>query len=257
MPVLFVAVLALVYVGVLYLLITTATEARARARAVAELRVVQAPLPVGFSGPAIVCGPLFADGELLTSPLAKISCAYFSFVVTEYDTRWVSRRGKFQRKRIATVRVNDSASVPMTLGSGEGAVDVPVGGARLDLKTDEKQRVGFLRSADANLADTLKMKYGFDSTGLVFNKDLKVQETYLEPGDRMAILGSFSRGMSGAASTAYTAVEPQLWVTDRDPEHFAAVTAAQASSSTLWAALWVLAPVVAGAVAAFFVLGAR
>jgi hypothetical protein len=120
------------------------------------------------------------------SPMSQKTCVHYEFTVKEARTR---RSGKHTRTEWVTV-VHDRQSLPFALDDGTGQVGVDLNGAELTLARDAYASSGFLSDAPPELERLLQQRYGRSTQGWVFNKSMRYEETVLEPGDELYVLGN-------------------------------------------------------------------
>lgn len=129
-------------------------------------------------------GKCVSAGELLTSPMKQRKCVYYRFQVKE-------KRHKAGRKggsHYVTV-VDDVQSVPFMLDDGSGQVRINAQGAEMYLGRDSYTRSGTLNDAPPEIENLLQQRYGKSSQGMIFNKAMTYEETVLEVGDDVYVLG--------------------------------------------------------------------
>lgn len=114
--------------------------------------------------------------KMLKAPLSGYECVYYEFEVTE------PREGGDR-----TV-VSDVKTAPWDLDDGTGVASVDLEGAKLNLDTDRHGRSGFWKPHSPKLEYALA-KYNKSGKGWVFSKNLEYNETILEEGDRLYVLG--------------------------------------------------------------------
>jgi hypothetical protein len=207
------------------------------------LRRARGELP---DGDAIVVGPVQPTGATLRSPLHDVECVYFSFSVRERQTQTIHRHGKTKRKVVWVSRVADTGVAGAVVGEDGVAVDVRFGGGpRVDIKVDTRRTTGFLNGPDDRLQATLE-RYKVATTGLVFNKDLRIEERVLEPGDAVTLVGSFKTDPSGRTRMmplrgAAADDDERFWlITDRKPEAVIATARREATAATVALVAWFL-----------------
>ena len=67
----------------------------------------------------------------------------------------------------------------------------------MDLRMDRNSESGFGTDASSQLRNLLKSKYEKDTQGLIFNKELRYTEYYLEPDDKIYVFGQASQADDG------------------------------------------------------------
>ena len=142
------------------------------------------------SGPAEVSA-VVKDGKVgLKSPWSDRECVYYRFYV---ETLTRGRQGG----ELWLDYIDDSSSESILVEDETGEMEVLVKEAEMDMKTDRFTESGYGNDAPEQLRSLLTSKYGKDTQGLIFNKDLRYTETYLERGDRVYIFGDASKVRDG------------------------------------------------------------
>ena len=121
-------------------------------------------------------GRIAKGAKKLRSPMAGKQCVYYTFTVTE--------SGGDNSKEI----ISDKKSTRCYLDDGTGTAAIELDEAELVLDVDHHDKSGTFNSASPKLEAILK-RYGKSSKGLLFNKELKYEETILEVGDELYVLG--------------------------------------------------------------------
>ena len=127
-----------------------------------------------------VKGTVSALSAELISPLTRSHCVYFRFVVKEKKS---SGKNSYWR----TV-VDDQQYATCLIEDESGGCEVDLSQSKLLLAVDHHCRSGTFNDAPPELEATLA-EYGRTSHGLVFNKTMRYEETVLEVGDNMYVLG--------------------------------------------------------------------
>lgn len=124
-----------------------------------------------------------ADGEAaLRSPITKTPCVFWQVVVSE-------KRSSGKSSHWVTVYSNKSTA-PFNVHDGTGRMQVyPSRGMELLLRDDVKQSSGIFSSLDEQTQTALK-EMGVETKGFLnLNKNMRVQERYIEQGDQIYLLG--------------------------------------------------------------------
>jgi hypothetical protein len=126
-----------------------------------------------------LAGALEFVGEPLTAPLTARVCACFLLTVESGD----ERRGGWTE----IWREEERRPFVLRDASGAGAL-VRADHARLLLAKDVEARSGIFEPPTAQLADFLDAR-GIRTRGWVFNRQLRVREAVIAPGQRVAAVG--------------------------------------------------------------------
>jgi COMPASS component SWD3 len=121
-------------------------------------------------------GRIVKGDKKLHSPMSGKQCVYYAFTVTESNDD--------SSKEI----ISEKKSTRCYLDDGTGTAAIELDGAELVLDIDHHDKSGTFNSASPELEKILK-RYGKSSKGLLFNKELKYEETILEAGDELYVLG--------------------------------------------------------------------
>jgi hypothetical protein len=141
-----------------------------------------------------VQGRIQATGAPLRSPLLQRPCVYFHFQVQEKRTRGPFPPGG----AYWTTVIDDAQFVPCMIHDGAGRASLTLKSAKLELQSAATARSGFLDSPGRELEATLQERYGYSSVGLLFNRTLHYQETRIEEGDQLVILGTARQAADGS-----------------------------------------------------------
>ena len=121
-------------------------------------------------------GRIAKGDKKLQSPMTGKQCVYYSFTVAESH--------QDGDKEILC----DKKSTRFYLKDGTGTAALEIDGAELVLDVDHHDKSGSFNAASPKLEAILK-RYDKSSKGLLFNKNLKYEETILEVGDELYVLG--------------------------------------------------------------------
>jgi hypothetical protein len=127
-----------------------------------------------------------AEGQTaLQSPITKTPCVLWQVVVSERrssgrSTRWV-------------VVYSNTSSAPFDVYDGTGRMQVHPGrGTELHLRDDVSKSSGLFYSLDEQTQATLN-QMGVETKGFLnMNRNMRVQERYVEAGDQIYLLGRTS-----------------------------------------------------------------
>jgi len=126
-------------------------------------------------------GQVFAKrSEMLKAPMSGKRCVYYEFTVKQS----ISDDSGSRSKKI----VHDRQIAACNLDDGTGVASIDLANAVLKLDIDTRAESGTFNSASPKLEAALA-RYGVSSKGWVFNKDLRYEETILETGDELCVLG--------------------------------------------------------------------
>lgn len=165
----------------------------AKGRRMAGLIAKLETCPIGDASPGLVevQGTIKPTGELLRSPMSGKDCVYFEFKVEEQRTRSSSSEG--HDNTYWHTLVDDSQRAGFSVDDGTGSVSVAIAQADLLLSEDKAGHSSVLQNPTPEFKDAMA-RYGKGTKGWVFNRTLRYRETFLEPGDRLYVLGTFSGG---------------------------------------------------------------
>lgn len=126
-----------------------------------------------------------ADGEAIHTPITKTPCVFWQVVVSE-------RRSSGKSSHWVTV-YNNTSTAPFDVYDGTGRMRVHPGPQmELLLRNDVNKSSGLFNSLDEQTQAALN-EMGVNSKGLLnLNKNMRVQERYIEQGDQIYLLGKTS-----------------------------------------------------------------
>ena len=141
------------------------------------------------SGPAEVAGCTKVKTAGIRSPWSNRECVYYRFHVEEYVS---SNRGGGW-----STYIDDTAPSSFLVADETGEIEILVSDGEMDLQMDRNSESGRGNDASSQLRTLLKSKYDKDTEGLIFNKQLRYTETYLESGDKVYVFGQASQADGG------------------------------------------------------------
>lgn len=150
-------------------------------------------------------GRIKSSSESFETPLSEKPCVYYELLVEE---KVGTGRDAYWR----TV-VHDEKTCRVEIEDGTGQAHIELGGAELRFVLDRHVTTGLLSSAPAVVEARLQAKYGESTKGRVFNKKMRLSETYLELGDELQVIGQVAWDGGGPS---FQAAGPAFIVTDRD-----------------------------------------
>jgi len=152
-------------------------------------------------------GKVVALEPPLISPFSEKPCVYYNFRVEQKrsngkSSSWVKILGDIKSQKFG---IDD--------GSGIAAIDMK--SATIELKTDNRENSGIFNNATPHQQRVLE-KYGKQSHGWLFEKNLRYFETILEEGDEVYAIGEVS-GKEGNYPLFKKGEKP-FFVSDRPEE---------------------------------------
>lgn len=245
----FIGLVFVFFAAVLGVCVYIAVASRKRIHAIAGTEAG----PVGEldEGYRKVTGRVVALEDPIRSPLTRTECVFYSFRVTEFKRNELAaaglrRRGRHDaaQERLVVV-VDDKDAVRCAVEDKTGRAGLALLDAETVLKS-ARTRSGMFRDCPRDLRDRLARKYGFDTKGLLVNKDLQYEETVLEDGDKVFVIGDVEFGKSG--KPRFVKGEQPFIVSDRDEtkvvEHYRVRAKWATVGGAVVAGLMVLAAVV-------------
>lgn len=137
-------------------------------------------------GQVEIMGQAIVEGAPLLSPFAQAECVYYSYCIEEYR-----KRGK--RASWVTIK-RGASSDAFGVQDATGRITVFPTGAELHLSVDRTFRTAaFSDSADEVVFKAGLERLGVAAKGLLFERRLRCQETYVQPGDKLFIFGTAVR----------------------------------------------------------------
>ena len=191
-----------------------------------------------------VLGRAVALEGTFRSPLANRPCLYFHFQVQEKRQRHAGPHGG-GGAYWKTV-INDAQSLPCAIDDGTGEIELRLDQAEFELMPDDDERSGFLNTARPELEAMLQKDYGYSSVGLIFNRTLSYQETRIEAGDELLVVGTVRQ--TGDDAWELVRGRGPLLVSNKSQRD---LRASYANAAVGWWLLAVLMPVVVGVVYVF------
>src|SRR5262245_51435565 len=147
-------------------------------------------------GPRQLCkvrGRVFAQQELIRSPLSRRDCVYYRFVVQEQRTH----HSKHGSHTTWVNVVDDKQSVAVHLEDDTGSINIPLDEAEVVLKSAQSQKSGMFNDPPERLRRLLAERYGRSTKGLLFNKTMRYTESVLEDGANVIVAGEVADGRRG------------------------------------------------------------
>ncbi len=123
------------------------------------------------------------------APMSQRTCAYYELEVDE-------RRSSGRRRYWHTV-VSDEGVSRVEMDDGTGLATIDLANAEVLFALDHHVSVGLLSSAPEHVERVLSERYATSTKGVVFNKKMRIRETFLELGDEIFVLGQVSFGKGG------------------------------------------------------------
>jgi uncharacterized protein YegL len=159
-----------------------------KAGAIAKLIGDLPTTPIGRIKPGLVevKGRLRKLTQELESPYAQKSCLYYRFKVIETG------------KKHSSIRIDDRRSAQCLVKDETGSCELNL--ARAEVVADAQrsgQTSGFFNTVEPALEQALRQTYGRTTKGLIFDKNLRYEETVLVEGDLVYILGWAQRAKDG------------------------------------------------------------
>lgn len=142
-------------------------------------------------------GQAVALEELLDSPMKKTKCIFYHFKVEELRSRTetnTTNRGRGSSTRSHTTTywetvVTDRQAIRCAVKDETGSARLDLLGAETILNTSAHSTSGTFNNCPEELKRTLSRRYGLETKGLLFNKNLKYTETLIEEGDELFVIG--------------------------------------------------------------------
>ncbi len=164
-----------------------------------------------LGGLAEINGKVVSMGEsLLESPYSGIPCVYYQFKVEEQRHR---STGRGRTNTYWATVINDKEYAKCGVDDGTGTIVVDLEEAALVLDRDAHATSGLFSAAPPELEETLNSRYGRSSKGFIFNRRMRFNETILEPGDEIYVLGDVT--VTGGGEWRITKQDHPLIVSDK------------------------------------------
>ncbi len=125
-------------------------------------------------------GEVSALSGSIQSPRSHVPCVYYRFHVEE-------EQGSGKHRHWVTM-LDLTESAHCLISDDTGACEIDLELAEMHLDVDRHETAGMFNSADPDLIAMLD-EYGISTEGYVFNKTMRFQETVLEEGDAVYIIG--------------------------------------------------------------------
>lgn len=146
--------------------------------------------PIGSlkPGPVEIRGRIESTLPPAPSPWSQKSCVFYHFLVQQYHSsehggRWVDY-------------VNDRSKDPFTIKDDTGSVEIIPGEEQFRINADFATTTGSSNEAPEDLRSLLNTRYGKDTKGLIFQKELRYNESILENGDEVYVFGEVRQGQA-------------------------------------------------------------
>lgn len=177
---------AIVGLGLLVLELVCIYYARRHAQ---RLRTIEEAVPSSIAGlaPGLakVKGAVVPLPDTLNAPMTQRPCVYYRFKVEEKHTHAGPHGASSYWKKI----INDAKMVPCGVDDGTAIALVNLAEAELLLTSGDTLKSGFGNDAPPDLERLLKNRYNKTSKGWVFNKTMRYNETRIEVGDTLFVVG--------------------------------------------------------------------
>ena len=158
-----------------------------KAKKIHQLMLNTETTPIGSikPGPVEIRGRVSSSMPPAPSPWAQKPCVFYHFHVQQQKsstsddsttTYWVDY-------------INDRRSAPFEVEDETGSVDIIPGEGEFQINADHFTRSGTFNDAPEDLRAMLNTRYGQDTQGLIFNKELRYYESILENGDEIYVFG--------------------------------------------------------------------
>lgn len=126
-------------------------------------------------------GLIRSSVETFASPLSNKRCVYYELLVEE--------KVRSGRERYWRTVVHDEKSSKVVIEDGIGAAEIDLPNAVLELRLDRHVSTGLLSAAPRVVEERLQERYGETTKGRFMNRKMRLQETFLEQGDEVHVIG--------------------------------------------------------------------
>lgn len=144
--------------------------------------------PIGSlkPGPVEIRGRVKSTLPPAPSPWHQKPCVFYHFLVQQYHSSesaggWVDC-------------IDDRSKDPFTIKDDTGSVEIIPGEGRSRINADFATTTGFSNEVTEDLRSLLNTRYGKDTKGLIFQKELRYNESILENGDEVYVFGEARQG---------------------------------------------------------------
>jgi molybdopterin converting factor small subunit len=136
-------------------------------------------------------GRVRGSAPTLLSPMSNLPCVYYEFLVKQRVH--VRVKGESTLKTV----VKDIQGVPCMVEDGTGSAAVELMAADMELYQDHQDSSKTFKSPSSAMREMLKQRYQFSTKGAFLNKELFYEETILEEGDEVYVLGQVETAPDG------------------------------------------------------------
>jgi len=123
------------------------------------------------------------QGTMLKSPMTNRDCVYYKYTIEEY-------RSSGKHSHWVTIK-KDEGSLHFNLKDETGMVLVNPKGAKIDIPRDFEYKSGFGTDPPKTVQRFLKINnLRFEGRLFGFNKTMRFRESFIEPSDKLYIMGN-------------------------------------------------------------------
>ena len=123
------------------------------------------------------------QGTMLKSPMTNRDCVYYKYTIEEY-------RKSGKHSHWVTIK-KDVGSLHFNLQDETGKVLVNPKGAKIDIPRDFEFKSGFGKDPPISVKQFLKINnLRFEGSLFGFNKTMRFRESFIEPSDKLYIMGT-------------------------------------------------------------------
>ena len=134
--------------------------------------------------------------KVLKSPFSNRDCVYYRYQIEE-------QRSDGKRTYWATIRKEEN-STSFMLRDETGQVLVDCKGASVDIKLDNRYESGMGHDPPQQVLSFLKVQRIAHDSFLGFNKHMRYTEWFIEPDDKLYVMGTASQGGAGVLGPRHT-----------------------------------------------------
>ena len=158
-----------------------------KAKKIHQLMLNTETTPIGSikPGPVEIRGRVSSSMPPAPSPWTQKPCVFYHFNVQQQK---YSSHNDITRT-VWVDYINDRRSVPFEVEDETGSVDIISGEGEFQINADHFTKSGKFNDAPEDLRAMLNTRYGKDTQGLMFNKELRYYESILENGDEIYVFG--------------------------------------------------------------------